>query len=92
MSRAAAFWQNLNETSNHTSYRLKLWTAQVLLGVVGAEDRNRTGTPLFTAQDFKSCASTYFATPARGESSLSRFLRSANLLSAMHALCVSVMT
>lgn len=30
----------------------------------GAEDRNRTGTSLFTTQDFKSCASTNFATPA----------------------------
>lgn len=30
----------------------------------GAEDRNRTGTPLAEAQDFKSCASTNFATPA----------------------------
>ena len=35
----------------------------------GAEDRNRTGTSLFTTQDFKSCASTNFATPASDKGS-----------------------
>ena len=32
--------------------------------MIGARDRNRTGTGCLTPQDFKSCVSTYFTTRA----------------------------
>ena len=81
--------QNRNRTSDTRIFSPLLYQLSYL-GIqysINAGDRDRTGTVVLGPQDFKSCASASFATPAEGPKHADEGTRTDNLLITNQLLC-----